>query len=59
MTLAMSLNGDKTAFFMVFVLFFLRPYECVTGLSNVFWVVAGHYVCYCLSIFKTNLNLNI
>ena len=45
--------------FSWFLSCFLRPYEYVTGLSNVFWVVAGHYVCYCLSIFKTNLNLNI
>jgi len=49
----------KNCIFHGFCPVFLRAYEYVTGLSNVFWVVAGHYVCYCLSIFKTNLNLNI
>ena len=32
---------------------FWQPYECVTGLSKVFWVVVSRYVCYsvCFSIF--------
>ena len=31
---------------------FWQPYECVTGLSKVFWVVVSCYVCYsvCISI---------
>ena len=35
---------------------FYQPYECVTGLSKVFWVVVSHYVCYsvCFSIFGKN-----
>ena len=35
---------------------FWQPYECVTGLSKVFWVVVSHYVCYsvCFSIFGKN-----
>lgn len=41
MTLAMSLNGDKAAFFMVFVLFFydlmnvLPDYQMCSGLLQV------------------------
>ena len=32
---------------------FWQPYECVTRLSKVFWVVVSRYVCYsvCFSIF--------
>ena len=32
---------------------FWQPYECVTGVSKVFWVVVSRYVCYslCFSIF--------
>ena len=35
---------------------FWQPYECVTGLSKVFWVVVSRYVCYsvCFSIFGKN-----
>ena len=35
---------------------FWQPYECVTGLSTVFWVVVSRYVCYsvCFSIFGKN-----
>ena len=31
-------------------------YECVTGISKVFWVVVSRYVCYsvCVSIFEKN-----
>ena len=31
---------------------FWQPYECVTGVSKVFWVVVSRYVCYslCFSI---------
>ena len=33
---------------------FWQPYECVTGISKVFWVVVSRYVCYsvCFSIFE-------
>ena len=39
-----------------FILSCFWPYECVTGLSKVFWVVVSHYVCYsvCFSIFEKN-----
>ena len=35
---------------------FWQPYECVTGLSKVFWVVVSRYVCYsvCFSMFGKN-----
>ena len=35
---------------------FWQPYECVTGLSKVFWVVVSRYVCYsvCFSIGKNS-----
>ena len=35
---------------------FWQPYECVTGISKVFWVVVSRYVCYsvCFSIFEKN-----
>ena len=35
---------------------FWQPYECVTGLSKVFWVVVSRYVCYSVwfSIFGKN-----
>ena len=40
---------------------FWQPYECVTGLSKVFWVVVSRYVCYsvCFSIFGKNSKVKV
>ena len=53
-----SLNGDsffvKSCICPFILSCFWQPYECVTGLSKVFWVVVSHYVCYsvCFSILE-------
>ena len=41
-------------------IYFWQPYECVPGLSKVFWVVVSRHVCYSVyfSIFEKNSKVN-
>ena len=53
------LSRVESGIFHIFLSCFWQPDKYVTGLSKVFWVVVGHFVCYCFSIFKTIQNCHL